>query len=1008
MLFGRLHPTLVHFPICLLIVTATVEIWGAVRRRTEISVIGLYSLLWGTAASFTATLAGLSNAAHEEFLGESADFLSVHLWGGLALTALAVISALTGVRCARATTKRARVAYRTLVIGNSIFMCVVAHFGGLLVHGADYFEEPMVLSYNKTSESDGMASIKKAALESTKGNSPVIPPPSRRKINFEKDVHPILHDNCAKCHDDGKSKGDYRIDDRELFIKGGKTGPAVIPGDSQSSYLIKLISGVEPKKVMPSKGRALTADEIGVMRAWIDQGAVWGTMQRKNALLPKKATAPRRPELPAAAHLNPVDKLVATYLSKRSLSDKLTNDGALISDQLFIKRAYFDLHGITPSLEQINRFTSNRSPDKRSDLIRSLLADRKAFASHWLTWWNDMLRNDYSGPGFLHGGRTDNSAFIYAALYNNTPYNSFAGKLIAPTENTNAFINGIKWWQTGNVSANEEIGMQAAQNVGQVFMGINLKCASCHNSFTDEWKLRETYAFANAFAEQQLGVHECNVPTGETVQPGFLYPELGTIKDGSLQQRRKQVANLVTSDLNGRFARTFVNRVWHRLFGAGIVEPLDEMDSPAWDDDLLDWLAAEFVTQGYDVKKLLELIMTSRTYQLPSVGAPEKIKAGFTFDGPIVRRKNAEELLDGVAQAFGVTPQALPSDVERTLAVTVFNPALDAVKDIQKDTLLFKSGEIAPNSKSIEFDVALNDTQPVWLIVLRRFEKMSELDRQRQKFEQIDKQDEGLLELETSSSQTERDRQSQKVKGVKRNAAQLQKSEDYYALFENVRFIVGGRSTPLLDVVPTPEAFVDKPVDTATIENTDADHQELLPIFGQDSVKTRAFSAIRLNVAATNAKRLMGRVRSVSSQAESEHRVEFLIIRGLDLRSVFLEATPTMLSLGRPRREQLTTARRTSATTMQALELSTGEGLAELVRKAATVALTSGTSRRIPQRTGNTKSVAVTIYSRMLGRNPNAAELDALQGYFGATVDAAETEDLIWSIAMLPEFQLSS
>jgi hypothetical protein len=851
-----------------------------------------------------------------------------------------------------------------------------------------------------------MASIKKAALQSGKNNSPVIPPPSRRKINFEKDIHPILHNNCAKCHDDGKSKGDYRIDDRELFIKGGKTGPAIVPGDSQSSYLVKLISGVEPKKIMPSKGRALSPEEIGVIRAWIDQGAVWGKMARKNALLPKQPTTPRRPELPPVSYQNPVDKFVTAYLSKRNLGDKLANNDSLISDQQFIRRAYFDLHGVAPSIQHVARFTSDPSPAKRSALIKTLLANRKAFASHWLTWWNDMLRNDYSGPGFLHGGRTDNSAFIYASLYNNTPYNAFASKLIAPSDNSSAFINGVKWWQTGNVSANEEIGMQAAQNVSQVFMGINLKCASCHNSFTDEWKLKETYAFANAFAEQQLGVHECNVPTGETVQPGFLYPELGAIKEGSLQQRRKQVANLVTSDLNGRFARTFVNRVWQRLFGAGIVEPLDEMDSPAWDNDLLDWLAAEFVAKGYDVKQLLELIMTSRSYQLPAIGAPEKMKAGFTFEGPFVRRKNAEELLDTVAQAFEVLPQALSSDVERTLAVTVFNQGLEAAREIQKDSLLFKSGDIEPNGKGVDFDIALSDSRPVWLIVLRRFEKISELDRQRQKFEQVDKQDGGLVEIETSSSQTERDRKSQQVKGVKRNAAQLNKNEDYHALFENVRFMVGGRVVPMLDVVAAPDAFVDKPIDTATIENTVADHKESLPVFGPNSIKTRAFSAIRLNVEGSNATRIMGRVRSISPSQGADHRVEFLLVRGLDLRSVFLEATPTLLTLGRPRREQLTTTRRTAATTMQALELSTGEGLANLIRKAATITISGGTTRKVQQHSTGTKAAASAVYGRMLGRTPSATELAALQQDFGATVDLVEAEDLIWSITMLPEFQL--
>jgi uncharacterized membrane protein len=1013
-LFGRLHPTLVHFPICLLIVTAALELGSLLRRNSEINRIGLYALVWSAVCAFVATLAGLANSAHQEFLGESADFLSIHLWGGLVVTAIAIISSLVGLGSCNIKPDAQLVVYRSLTIGNALLMCFMAHYGGLLVHGADYFEEPLTLAASETfsastdgSES-GRASLKRSALNKKSSSAAVIPPPSRRKINFEKDIEPILKENCAKCHDDGKSKGDYRIDNRDLFIKGGKDGPAAVPGESHVSYVVKLISGVEPKKIMPSKGRRLTDEEIGVIRAWIDQGMTWGAVVRKNVLTPKKSTAPRRPAVPVVSDStgsNPVDAFISTYWSSTEATRNLSFNTS-VSDEVFAKRVYFDLHGLTPSSDQISRFTSSKSPTKRRDLIRSLLSDRKAFASHWLTWWNDLLRNDYSGPGFLHGGRQDNSSWIYASLYNNTPYNTVVQQLISPSRDNDGFIKGVKWWQAGNVNANEETGMQAAQNVGQLFMGINLKCASCHNSFTDEWKLRETYAFANAFSQKSLGVHECNVPTGETMQPGFLYPELGTVAGGSSAQRRSQAAMLVTSDQNGRFARTFVNRVWQRLFGAGIIEPLDEMDQPAWSDDLLDWLASEFVAQRYDTNALLELVMSSRAYQLPSVGATEKVTKPYHFRGPHVRRKNAEELIDGVAGAFNVIPAALSSDVERALAVTVLNTKLADAPQTQANSILFKSGEVRPNGPAVPFDVNLSgDDSSVWLVVLRRFEKVSELERQRKQFEQIQKQDSGALEIEVSSSQTQRDKQSQRVKGIKKNALKESADENYSAIFDTLRFHVGTKTLPLLSVDPSPHVIEERPVETATTEGVNADKPKSFVAIERDTIRTKAFSAIRINTGGLKPTRLTGRVLASSPQVDNEHAVEFLVVRDLDLRAVFLESTPDLLNLGRPRREQITTRRATAASTMQVLELSTGDALTDLIHKSANVVVTSNRLKK-PQSEVPLQAAAKSAFNQLLGREPGTKELEALRATFGSTVTQSEAEDLIWSVCMLPDFQL--
>src|SRR5947207_9228375 len=102
-----------------------------------------------------------------------------------------------------------------------------------------------------------------------------IPPASGRAVDFDRDVRPILTGSCVQCHGAGRSKGEFRIDTRATILKGGESGAAAVENDGSKSLLIQLVSGVDPDKVMPKKGRRLTADEIGILRAWIDQGMKW-------------------------------------------------------------------------------------------------------------------------------------------------------------------------------------------------------------------------------------------------------------------------------------------------------------------------------------------------------------------------------------------------------------------------------------------------------------------------------------------------------------------------------------------------------------------------------------------------------------------------------------------------------------------------------------------------------------------------------------------------------------
>jgi hypothetical protein len=197
--------------------------------------------------------------------------------------------------------------------------------------------------------------------------------------------------------------------------------------------------------------------------------------------------------------------------------------------------------------------------------------------------------------------------------------------------------------------------MQAAQNTAQIFLGINLKCNSCHDSFISKWKLKDAYSLAAYFTEQEkLELYRCDVAQHKYAQAEFLYPELNqTPKSDSQEDRRAAAAAIFTDPRNGRLPRTMVNRVWQRLLGHGIVENPDEMDGEPWSPVLLDWVASDFVDSHYDLKHLLAAILTSRTYQMAAVSQKGETPKEFTFRGPQVRRITAEEFADAIGSITG-------------------------------------------------------------------------------------------------------------------------------------------------------------------------------------------------------------------------------------------------------------------------------------------------------------------------------------------------------------------
>src|SRR5678809_124870 len=114
-----------------------------------------------------------------------------------------------------------------------------------------------------------------ASAKITPEQAKALPPAAPHNVEFASEIKPILESSCIKCHARGRNKGGLRLDTRETLLKGGDSGPAIVPGKSTESYLIELVAGVDPDNVMPQKGKRLTPEQIGVLRAWIDQGAKW-------------------------------------------------------------------------------------------------------------------------------------------------------------------------------------------------------------------------------------------------------------------------------------------------------------------------------------------------------------------------------------------------------------------------------------------------------------------------------------------------------------------------------------------------------------------------------------------------------------------------------------------------------------------------------------------------------------------------------------------------------------
>lgn len=478
-----------------------------------------------------------------------------------------------------------------------------------------------------------------------------------KPLDFAHEVVPILKKHCAACHTNGTYKAGVSFDTKQALIQS----KAVVLGDSKKSELHKRITSKDTTERMPPKGAALDEKEVQILARWIDAKLPWDenfTFKAGTYVSPLKY---RDVKIPAGAG-HPIDRILAPYLAKQKDGNQ-----ALVTDDVFYRRASLDIVGLLPLTEELETFLANADPQKREKLVEALLLDKRAYTDHWLCFWNDLLRNEYKGTGYIDGGRKQITSWLYNSILTNKPYDQFAQELIKPNADSEGFIKGIKW--RGRVNASQVAELQFSQNISQVFFGVNMKCASCHDSFIDNWKLDDAYSLAAIVSDKPLEIFRCDKPTGKNAVAGFLWPELGNI-DAKLPKDKKleQLAALVTHPDNGRFSRTIVNRIWQKLMGRGIVHPVDMMANKPWNDDLLDYLASYLKDNKYDLKKLIGHITSSRVYQLKAaVFAEEPAAENFVFNGPMLKRMTAEQFMDAVWLVTGTAPvkadAPLPKDI---------------------------------------------------------------------------------------------------------------------------------------------------------------------------------------------------------------------------------------------------------------------------------------------------------------------------------------------------------
>ncbi len=783
------------------------------------------------------------------------------------------------------------------------------------------------------------------------------------ELDFAHDVVPILKRNCVHCHGGREEEGGFSFNNRELVFDSGH----VDLDEPDDSYLLELVTSDDPNTQMPPADRPrMGADEIETLRRWIAGGLKWDADFTFAIRTYEPPLRPRVPELPISRNGrdHPIDRILDEYSIQQDLPIP-----SGVDDATFLRRASLDLIGLLPSETQLSEFLADDDPLKRERLVDDLLSDSVAYADHWLTFFNDLLRNDYSGTGFITKGRKQISGWLYQSLVENKPFDEMTRELIAPpTQESQGYIDGIKW--RGEVSAGQTLPIQFSQSISQSFLGINMKCASCHDSFVDRWTLKEAYGLAAIYADESLELHRCDKPIGETAEAAWLFPELGQVDPAApRKQRLQQLAELMTHRENGRFARTIVNRLWYRMMGRGIVHPLDAMQTEPWSEDLLDHLATDLVANGFDLKATLRHIATSAAYQSQSeVVGEETGQENYVYRGPRARRMTAEQFLDSVWMLTGNAPKKIEAPIPRheytsdsTQPVIargnwIWGPLENGSVPGGQSIVLRKQITLAKDA--VGGAAVLTCDNEYQLFVNRKLVSSGDDWTQPQSV--------SLASYLTEGTNT--------IDVIATNGTDKPNPAGFY-LEGWVEFADGSQVTFQSDDSWT----YCSDVVAARGGEIGTTNDEWYPVTVVPGLP------VWMKVVDQKVRPLLQQSRSADDGP-------------LMVRASLLKNTALMKSLGRPMREQIVSMRPDTITTLEAIDLANEPTLSE--------SFAAGAERLIASTGGDPDTIIRSMFRSALARDPSSDEHQLMIEMLGENPDRLAVQDAMWAVCMLPEFML--
>jgi hypothetical protein len=358
---------------------------------------------------------------------------------------------------------------------------------------------------------------------------------------------------------------------------------------------------------------------------------------------------------------NYVDKHVFAKLKMLSIQPS-----ELCSDQEFLRRVYMDACGILPSADETKAFLDSKDPNKRAKLIDELL-QRPEFADFWTLKWSDVFRS--TRKTIQLKGTYVFQKWMRNHIDKNTPIDVIVREMLTASGSTYA-----------NPPANyyriARDPTQLAETTAQLFFGIRMQCAKCHNHPFERWTQDDYYSMAAFFSRVKQRKDPYDGPgnpkespeyiyvdrvseviqprTGAAMKPKFMGGKVPEIPAG--KDRREVLAQWLTAPENPFFAKSIVNRLWFHVMGRGVVDPVDDFrdSNPSANDDLLDALAKDFVANKFDAKHIIRTIMNSRTYQLSSKSNKFNEDDNKYFSRAVTKLHTAEQLLDAICQVTDV------------------------------------------------------------------------------------------------------------------------------------------------------------------------------------------------------------------------------------------------------------------------------------------------------------------------------------------------------------------